>query len=84
MTAVSESLKTDTLTHFNISQEIQVVPNFITTDEELPKSQPERRSAYALPNEPILCHISNFRKVKRVEDVIRIFEKVNQVIPPNY
>ena len=81
VTAVSESLKADTLAHFNISQEIQVVPNFITTDEELPKSQPERRSAYALPNEPILCHISNFRKVKRVEDVIRIFEKVNQVIP---
>jgi N-acetyl-alpha-D-glucosaminyl L-malate synthase BshA len=81
VTAVSESLKADTLTHFNITKEIQVVPNFITTDEFLPEAQPERRSAYALPNEPILCHISNFRKVKRVEDVIRIFEKVNQVIP---
>jgi N-acetyl-alpha-D-glucosaminyl L-malate synthase BshA len=81
VTAVSESLKADTLTHFNITKEIQVVPNFITTDEFLPESQPERRSAYALPNEPILCHISNFRKVKRVEDVIRIFEKVNQVLP---
>ncbi len=81
VTAVSESLKADTLTHFNITKEIQVVPNFITADEVLPEAQPERRSAYALPNEPILCHISNFRKVKRVEDVIRIFEKVNQVHP---
>jgi len=81
VTAVSESLKADTLTHFNITQEIQVVPNFITADEVLTEAQPERRSAYALPNEPILCHISNFRKVKRVEDVIRIFEKVNQVHP---
>jgi N-acetyl-alpha-D-glucosaminyl L-malate synthase BshA len=81
VTAVSESLKADTLTHFNITKEIQVVPNFITADEVLPEAQPERRSAYALPNEPILCHISNFRKVKRVEDVIRIFEKVNQVRP---
>jgi N-acetyl-alpha-D-glucosaminyl L-malate synthase BshA len=81
VTAVSESLKADTLTHFNITKEIQVVPNFITTDEFLPESQPERRSTYAHPNEPILCHISNFRKVKRVEDVIRIFEKVNQVLP---
>lgn len=81
VTAVSESLKSDTHTHFNITKEINVVPNFITADEFLPEAQPEHRSAYALPNEPILCHISNFRKVKRVEDVIRIFEKVNQVIP---
>ncbi len=81
VTAVSESLKADTLTHFNITKQIQVVPNFITTDEFLPESQPERRSAYALPNEPILCHISNFRKVKRVEDVIRVFEKINHVHP---
>ena len=81
VTAVSESLKADTFSHFNIQKEITVVPNFIVTDETLQPLNEERRKAYALPDEPILCHISNFRKVKRVEDVIRIFEKVNQKVP---
>lgn len=81
VTAVSQSLKDDTLKHFQIRKEIQVVPNFILADEELPRQRPERRGAYATESEPILCHISNFRKVKRVEDVIRIFEKVNERIP---
>jgi N-acetyl-alpha-D-glucosaminyl L-malate synthase BshA len=81
VTAVSESLKADTYSHFNIKKEITVVPNFIVTDETVHPLNEERRKVYALPNEPILCHISNFRKVKRVEDVIRIFEKVNQQVP---
>lgn len=81
VTAVSESLKADTFSHFNIQKEITVVPNFIVTDETLQPLNEERRKAYALPDEPILCHISNFRKVKRVEDVIHIFEKVNQKVP---
>ena len=81
VTAVSESLKADTFSHFNIQKEITVVANFIVTDETLQPLNEERRKAYALPDEPILCHISNFRKVKRVEDVIRIFEKVNQKVP---
>ena len=81
VTAVSESLKADTFSHFNIQKEITVVPNFIITEDTVHPLNEARRKAYALPEEPILCHISNFRKVKRVEDVIRIFEQVNQQIP---
>jgi len=81
VTAVSESLKADTFSHFNIQKEITVVPNFIITEDTVHPLNEARRKAYALPEEPILCHISNFRKVKRVEDVIRIFERVNQQVP---
>lgn len=81
VTAVSESLKKDTLTHFTVKKEINVVPNFIPTHDSLPTPDVNQRARYATPEEPILCHISNFRKVKRVADVIRIFEKVNQKIP---
>lgn len=81
VTAVSESLKASTLTHFHIDKNIEVVPNFIISDDILPSKPEERRASYALASEPILCHISNFRKVKRVTDVIRVFEKVNETIP---
>ncbi|MBI1837037.1 MAG: N-acetyl-alpha-D-glucosaminyl L-malate synthase BshA [Flavobacteriia bacterium] len=81
VTAVSESLKKDTYTHFNTTREIQVIPNFIDSKEELPLKSLEKRRRYALDHERILCHISNFRKVKRVEDVLRIFAKVVEKIP---
>lgn len=81
VTAVSESLKASTLAHFHIEKNIEVVPNFIISDDILPSKPEERRASYALASEPILCHISNFRKVKRVTDVIRVFEKVNETIP---
>lgn len=80
VTAVSESLKADTQVHFRIQKDIQVVPNFIQTEPALPTPNPNLRQAYAKLDEPILCHISNFRKVKRVEDVIRVFAKVNEQI----
>lgn len=81
VTAVSESLKQDTIRHFNTSREIEVIPNFICPDEyQIPRDM-EMRRKYAKDEEPILCHISNFRKVKRVEDVVRIFKKVNDQIP---
>lgn len=81
VTAVSQSLKSETLTHFNVKKEIKVIPNFIPTLDAIPTPDPSQRATYAQANEPILCHISNFRKVKRVEDVIRIFAKVTQSIP---
>lgn len=81
VTAVSESLRQDTITHFNTTRKIHVIPNFICPEEyEIPRDM-EMRRKYAADDEPILCHISNFRKVKRVEDVVRIFKKVNDVIP---
>ena len=81
VTAVSNSLKRDTVSHFNTSREIEVIPNFICPDDyQIPRDF-EMRRKYAQDDEPILCHISNFRKVKRVEDVIRVFKQVNDVIP---
>lgn len=81
VTAVSESLKKDTYKHFNTNREIEVIPNFICPDEYRIPRDMEMRRKYAKDDEPILCHISNFRKVKRVEDVIRVFKQVNDVIP---
>ncbi len=81
VTTVSESLKRDTLEHFKITRSIDVIPNFIVSDDVLPTPNQETRRHYAPDSEAILCHVSNFRKVKRVEDVIRIFEKVNTQSP---
>lgn len=81
VTAVSESLKEDTLKHFKIYNEIQVIPNFICPPKIESDKLKELRNFYAPEGERILCHISNFRKVKRVEDVIRIFKKVSDEIP---
>lgn len=82
VTAVSESLKKDTLDHFKTQKEVHVVPNFIQVEEAVPNSELSIiRERYAKGNEPILCHISNFRKVKRVEDVLHTFIKVNEKIP---
>ncbi len=81
VTAVSESLKNDTLTHFNTFVDIEVIPNFIINDLQPNYYSDLERRKYANDDEPILCHVSNFRKVKRVEDVVRIFHKVNEKIP---
>ena len=82
VTSVSQSLKEDTIKLFNIKNEIQVIPNFI----ELAKnskdfSTPCSRSVMANEKERIITHISNFRKVKRIPDVIKIFYKIQQQIP---
>lgn len=81
VTAVSQSLKNDTYNHFHTNREIHVIPNFISTAPELPEIDMEKRRHYALDNEKIICHISNFRPVKRLEDVVRIFQKIQEEIP---
>lgn len=81
VTAVSASLKEDTYRHFSTTREIHVIPNFIDVSEGFEHANPAIRSRYALPEEPLLCHISNFRKVKRVEDVLEVFKRVNDSIP---
>jgi N-acetyl-alpha-D-glucosaminyl L-malate synthase BshA len=78
VTAVSESLKKDTYAHFNTTREIHVIPNFIAPNIEPSAISSEVRRKYAIDGEKILCHVSNFRKVKRVEDVVRIFAAVNK------
>jgi N-acetyl-alpha-D-glucosaminyl L-malate synthase BshA len=81
VTAVSESLKMDTLEHFHTKKEIHVVPNFIGIEEIDQKNLDLLRLRYAKKDEMVLCHVSNFRKVKRVEDVLLTFDKVNKVVP---
>lgn len=81
VTAVSQSLKDDTIAHFATTQTIHVIPNFIQVKPELLEKNLEKRRHYAMDNERILCHISNFRQVKRVEDVVRVFHQVQKEIP---
>ena len=81
ITAVSQSLKDDTYSHFNTDREIHVIPNFIDSKENLEEVDLVKRRRYANDDERILCHISNFRKVKRVEDVLKIFALVNEQVP---
>lgn len=81
ITSVSESLRKDTLKTFKIANDVKVIPNFIKiADYEAPTEACHRKN-FAAPNERILIHISNFRKVKRVEDVLRVFDIVRKEIP---
>ena len=78
VTAVSESLKEDTYQFFDIKKDIEVIPNFIDPSLYHFAEDIELRAQFAEKDEVIITHISNFRKVKRVDDVIRIFEGVQQ------
>ena len=78
VTAVSESLKEDTYKFFDIKKNIEVIPNFIDPNLYLFAKDIELRAQFAEKNEVIITHISNFRKVKRMDDVIRIFEGVQK------
>ena len=81
VTAVSRSLKEQTLTNYNIDKEIQVIPNFVDTDLYKPSKDGGLREHVAPKGEKVLVHTSNFRVVKRVPDTIRILEKVIKEIP---
>ncbi|WP_299665300.1 N-acetyl-alpha-D-glucosaminyl L-malate synthase BshA [uncultured Polaribacter sp.] len=82
VTAVSNNLKETTNKLFNITNNIEVVYNFIDTEKYDNANKEEcKRLALAKPEERILTHISNFRPVKRVEDVIRVFSEVRKKIP---
>jgi N-acetyl-alpha-D-glucosaminyl L-malate synthase BshA len=76
VTAVSESLKQDTLRLFDINKKIEVIPNFIDIDRIKAKGKPCERSLLANKEEKIVTHISNFRPLKRILDVIAIFEGI--------
>ena len=81
VTAVSLSLKNDTLKYFPVKKEIHVIPNFVCVDEYQVEKREERRKLYAPYGEKVLMHVSNFRKVKRVEDVLKVFNEVRKQIP---
>ena len=81
VTAVSESLKKQTYEHFNVSKDIEVIYNFIDFERFSKVNKDHFKKAIAPNGERILTHVSNFRKVKRVEDVVFIFKKVYEQLP---
>ena len=81
ITAVSDNLKDETFRHFDIEKEIIVIPNFVDTDRFQHSNKEHFKKMLAPNGERILAHVSNFRKVKRVEDVVTMFEKVHKQLP---
>ncbi len=81
ITAVSENLKEETFKTFSIEKEIQVIYNFVDVQRFSRKPIDAFRKVIAPDNERIVLHASNFRKIKRVQDVVYIFKKLNETIP---
>jgi N-acetyl-alpha-D-glucosaminyl L-malate synthase BshA len=81
VTSVSKFLQMKTNTMYNTNKEIQVIPNFVDTDRFQRKKDCQFKLRIAPNGEKILVHISNFRAVKRVPDVIRIFDVVRKAVP---
>jgi N-acetyl-alpha-D-glucosaminyl L-malate synthase BshA len=82
VTAISNDLKQATIERFAITKPIHVIHNFVNCDLYRRDAQAaERRAAYASPDERLLVHLSNFRPVKRVTDVVEIFDRVQKKIP---
>ncbi len=81
VTSVSQSLKDDTLRLFNIKQDIKVVPNFIDVSQQKTSFTDCQREVMAAPEERIVTHISNFRPVKRITDIIDIFNNIQKEMP---
>lgn len=81
VTAISEYLRLVTLREFEIRRSVEVIPNFVNCDVFQPAHGKSRREEFAADQDKILVHLSNFRPVKRVPDVIEIFELVRRQIP---
>jgi N-acetyl-alpha-D-glucosaminyl L-malate synthase BshA len=81
VTAVSESLKRDTFRFFDITQTIEVVPNFIEPAANCDQWRSLARKEFVSGEEKMLVHISNFRPVKRIMDVLEIFKLVHMEVP---
>lgn len=81
ITAVSKYLADETVREFDIAKRIEVIPNFVDTARFKPGTGCCSRDSFAAPQEKLVCHISNFRPVKRAIDVIDVFVRVNEKIP---
>lgn len=84
VTVVSDSLKKDTYKHFAIENDIEVIPNFVQHSHycnEPTETDLLRKAAMAPNGERVISHVSNFRKVKRIEDVVRVFQKIRNEMP---
>jgi N-acetyl-alpha-D-glucosaminyl L-malate synthase BshA len=81
VTAISHYLKNRTIEEFDIKRPIEVVPNFVNCDLYCRRDDPEQRAEWAPNGEPIVMHLSNFRPVKRVTDVVEIFALIREKMP---
>jgi N-acetyl-alpha-D-glucosaminyl L-malate synthase BshA len=81
VTAVSEDLKKETFSHFRITRDIEVIPNFIDLEKFKKQKKDHFKRAICPNNEVLIVHTSNFRKVKRIGDVIAIFNNIHKEIP---
>ncbi len=81
VTAVSESLRQETIDVFEVAKPIEVVPNFIDLQKYKKEKKDHFRTAICPNGEKLLIHISNFRKVKRVPDVVRVFKQIRDKMP---
>jgi N-acetyl-alpha-D-glucosaminyl L-malate synthase BshA len=81
ITCVSEFLYQSTIREFSPNKPIEVIPNFVDTNEYKRQSNPKLRRRFADDEEKIIIHISNFRKVKRVPDVVQTFSLIQKQIP---
>ncbi|MDR3677535.1 MAG: N-acetyl-alpha-D-glucosaminyl L-malate synthase BshA, partial [Acidobacteriota bacterium] len=81
VTAISAYLQEMTLREFEIHRPVEVIPNFVNCDIFHPAEGKSRREEFAPHGEKVLVHLSNFRPVKRIPDVIEIFARVRQQLP---
>lgn len=81
VTTVSESLKKDTLKHFKVERAIDVVPNFVCNQKYKVSIDDCKKKIFAPNDEKIIMHISNFRKVKRIQDIISAFSIIQKEVP---
>ncbi|MBA9074960.1 N-acetyl-alpha-D-glucosaminyl L-malate synthase BshA [Flavobacterium gossypii] len=82
VTSVSQSLKDETYKLFDIKKEIEVIPNFIEINKNrLDENAPCQRALMASKDERIVTHISNFREIKRIPDVVKVFNEIQKKIP---
>jgi N-acetyl-alpha-D-glucosaminyl L-malate synthase BshA len=81
VTSVSEDLKSETYHSFKITREIEVIPNFIDLEKFKKQKKDHFKKAICPHGESLIVHTSNFRKVKRVDDVINVFNNIHKEIP---
>ena len=81
ITAVSDNLRAETFKHFDIKKEIEVIHNFVDVHRYNKKPVAAFRQVIAPNNEKIIIHASNFRKIKRIDNVMEIFKNIHTALP---
>lgn len=81
VTAISNYLRDVTIKEFQVTRQIEVIPNFVNCDVFQPATGKTRRAEFAKDNEKVVVHLSNFRPVKRLPDVVEIFSLIRKKIP---